>query len=428
MKYKFLFVSNSALITDIAWKVYEEGHDVKLYIKDNHFKDTGDGFVPKIASWKSETDWADTIVFDDNVGHGKYAKNLRKLGKHVIGGTPYTERLEEDRSFGQEELQKVGVKILTQKQFTNFDNAIKYIQSNPDQYVFKPRGEGYSIRRLLFVSNTKNGSDTIQTLRTYKKLYSKKIKVFQLQKYVQGIEVGVSAFFNGHKFITPINIAFEHKRLFPGNIGPLTGEMGTSMFWSNPNKLFRETLEKMQPILETQNYVGYIDLNCIVNKNGIYPLEFTCRFGYPTISIQHEGIRDNFGSFLYNLSLQKDFTIKVKQGVQIGVRIVMPPYPYINSKIFSIFSKDVPILLKNKSLDGIHIEDVKKINNEWIVTGGIGSTLIVTGSGSNIYEAQKQTYTRIKNIAIPNMYYRNDIGNLWEEEIKLLKEWKYINN
>ena len=60
------------------------------------------------------------------------------------------------------------------------------------------------------------------------------------------MEVAVGAFFNGKEFIYPLNVNFEHKKLFPGNIGPSTGEMGTAMFWSGPNKLFNSTLKKME--------------------------------------------------------------------------------------------------------------------------------------------------------------------------------------
>ena len=35
-----------------------------------------------------------------------------------------------------------------------------------------------------------------------------------------------------------------------------------------------------------------------MNGNGIYPLEFTARFGYPTISIQQEGMTTPIGQFL----------------------------------------------------------------------------------------------------------------------------------
>jgi phosphoribosylamine--glycine ligase len=39
-----------------------------------------------------------------------------------------------------------------------------------------------------------------------------------------------------------ISCKYEHKRLFPGNIDPSTGEMGTSMFWASRNDLFERTL------------------------------------------------------------------------------------------------------------------------------------------------------------------------------------------
>ena len=81
----------------------------------------------------------------------------------------------------------------------------------------------------------------------------------------------MGAFFNGKNFIYPININFEHKKLFPGDFGPATGEMGTSMFWSQPNTLFYSTLDKLKDTLREEGYVGYIDLNCIVNGYGIYP-------------------------------------------------------------------------------------------------------------------------------------------------------------
>ena len=126
-------------------------------------------------------------------------------------------------------------------------------------------------------------------LDAYKRAFSDEIKVFQLQRRVTGVEVAVGAFFNGKQFVYPVNINFEHKKLFPGSLGPPTGEMGTSMFWSPPNQLFNQTLLKMESKLAEEGYVGYIDVNCIVNGNGIYPLEFTSRFGYPTISIQQAG-------------------------------------------------------------------------------------------------------------------------------------------
>ena len=287
---KYLFVSLDGLIADIAWAVVKEGHDVKFYINDPNEKEIADGFVPKTNNWEAEVDWADLVVFDDVLGQGTHADRLRKAGKLVVGGTPYTDRLEDDRAFGQQELKNAGVSIIPQENFTSFDDAIKFVESNPGRYVIKPSGEAQNYKRLLFVGEEEDGHDVLQVLGDYKTAMADRIKEFQLQRRIMGVEVAAGAFFNGKDFIYPICVNFEHKKLFPGDIGPSTGEMGTSMFWSEPNKIFNATLRKMAPKLREEGYVGFIDVNSIVNSSGIYPLEFTSRFGYPTISIQQEGL------------------------------------------------------------------------------------------------------------------------------------------
>ena len=94
---------------------------------------------------------------------------------------------------------------------------------------------------------------------------------------------------------------------------------------------------------------------------------------------------------------------------------------------FDSFSKGAIIAFRGSQNDnGIHIEDVKLVNDQWVVTGSSGVALIVVGIGLTMREAQKQAYSRIKNILIPNMYYRDDIGDRWYEEFDKLHSWGYI--
>lgn len=425
-KKKFLFVSISGLIGDIAWQVTKEGHEVLYYIQAESERDIADGFVQKTNNWEDHVDWADVIIFDDVLGQGEKAQKLRALGKKVIGGTTYSDKLEDDRSFGQEELKKFGVNIIPYKDFFSFDDAIEHVRSNPGQYVIKPSGEAQNIKRLLFVGEEEDGNDVIRMLEAYKKAFSEQIKQFQLQKRVMGVEVAVGAFFNGKEFIYPININFEHKKLFPGNLGPPTGEMGTSMFWSGPNRLFNLTLKKMEGKLKEEGYVGYMDLNCIVNHNGVYPLEFTSRFGYPTISIQQEAILNPIGEFFFDLASGNNIKLKTRSGFQIGVRIVVPPFPFEDEKTFDSYSRNATIVFKKPAKEEIHIEDVKQVNGQWLVAGTSGVVLIVVGLGQTMKQAQSQAYTKIKNILIPNMYYRTDIGDRWTEDSDKLHNWGYL--
>jgi phosphoribosylamine--glycine ligase len=424
---KFLFVSFDGLIADIAWQVVREGHDVRFWIKDPDEKGIADGFVPKTDDWRGEVDWADVVVFDDVLGMGAWAQELRQAGKKVVGGTPYTDRLEDDRAFGQQELKAAGVTIIPQQDFTSFDDAIEYVKANPNRYVIKPSGEAQNYKRLLFVGEEEDGRDVVQVLEDYRRAWSNRIREFQLQRRIMGVEVATGAFFNGREFVSPICVNFEHKRLFPGDIGPSTGEMGTAMFWSEPNKIFNATLKKMEPKLGTEGYVGYIDVNCIANSNGIYPLEFTSRFGYPTISIQQEGLLTPIGELFAKLADGTCTRARARSGFQIGVRVVVPPFPYKDKETFESTSKDAVILFKTPSRDGIHIEDVRSFNEEWMVTGTSGVVLIVCGIGSTMKQAQRQAYNRVRNVMIPNMYYREDVGDRWsEEDSDRLHSWGYL--
>ncbi len=423
---KFLFVSLAGLITDIAWQVSKEGHAVKYYIHAEKERDIGDGFVEKTGDWEREVAWADVIVFDDTLGQGEKAEALRAKGKLVVGGTGYTDRLEDDRSFGQEELRAAGVNILPYQQFDNFDDAIAFVEENPDRYVIKPSGEAANVKRRLFVGDEDTGQDVIRVLQVYKRSFPDEIKSFQLQRRVTGVEVAVGAFFNGKEFAYPINVNFENKKLFPGNIGPSTGEMGTTMFWSGPNRLFSSTLKKMEPLLAREGYVGYVDLNCIVNGQGIYPLEFTSRFGYPTIMIQQEGMTTPIGEFLHGLAEGTLTKFKTKSGFQIGVRIVVSPFPFDDDATFYSVSKDAAIFFKKGVPEEVHIEDVKIVNGQWCVAGTSGVVLVVCGVGQTMKQAQTQAYSRVRNILIPDMYYRDDIGERWFDDHDRLHTWGYL--
>ena len=419
---KFLFVSRWGDIMDLANAARLEGNNVKMCIEYKACREVGDGMVPKVKKWQKHIDWADIIVFD-YTGYGKFATELKAAGKLVIGGTEYTDNLELDRSFGQNELKKLKVKILNYKEFSNYDSAIAHIEANPHAYVIKPCGEVQDSKQLLFVGKEENGSDVIRVLRAYEKTWGEKFGVFQLQRKVQGVEVSVAAFFNGKEFIRPINITFEHKKLFPKELGVSTGEMGTSMFWVDDNPIFDATLAKMAPLLARENFTGHIDINCIVNGNGIYPLEFTTRFGFPQIQLQRAGINEPIGQLLYKVASGQKFKITAKRGFQVGAYVVVPPFPYNDPETFKLFSKDAVVVIRKSMKEGLHPMHIKQVNGEWLITGDSGLALLVAGTGTTMKEAQKMCYNRIGNVLINNCYYRTDIGDRWFEESDKLWAW-----
>jgi len=774
---KFLFVTDESLSADLAWQLKKEGHDVKMYCHGQGEKDVGLGFFEKVEEWDSLKDWADVIIFDD-IGFGAKAEQLRSEGKFVVGGSTYTDKLELDREFGQSELNSVGVDVLPSWNFTSFDEAIEFVKKNPDRYVLKPSGKAQNEKELLFIGQEVDGKDIIQVLEHYKANWSKKIKEFQMQKFAEGVEIAVGTFFNGKDFVMPICVNFEHKRLFPNELGPSTGEMGcydenteiltrhgwkffknltradeictlnpntyqieyqfpqalvsfshhkklvsiqnrtldvmvtldhnmyvetqqdarkrrnkfqfvkakdlqtrslikrtgtwvgaeaevfvlpsvelghvagrtgqivcsqsgeveiamekwlaflgiwlsdggarqdgpsyrvaisqkksgttvevrellsslpfrfgetakefycsdkqlctylrqfgeapekfvpdfikllssrqiglfldwfskgdgtmmkngyrifyssshrladdiqelllkigrvgtvkkrkgrgrvwivdhwadasreqfevhervkklnswidkrdtqivdydgrvycatvenhimyirrngkplwcgnTGMFYTKDSPVFERTLLRTKEKLAASKYVGYVDINCIVNGKGIWPLEWTSRFGYPTVSIQMEGITSDWGPFLSDIAHGNDTQLKTKKGYQIGVVVAIPPWPFEDEKAFKKYSEGATILFRRQSLDGIHIGEVKLEEGDWHIAGNSGYALVVTGSGATMADAIDKAYQNVRNVMIPNMFYRNDIGQRWTHDSDMLLSWGYI--
>ena len=185
----------------------------------------------------------------------------------------------------------------------------------------------------------------------------------------------------------------------------------------------------MRPALHESGYVGYIDINCIVTGSGIYPLEFTSRFGYPTIQIQQEGITTPMGEMLWRLAKGENLEFKTKLGFQIGVRILIPSYFVSKAEGAATIAtyKDLPIIFKNpKNMEGVHIEDVKRVNDVWRVAGTTGVLLVITASAKTMTEARRKVYARVSNITVQNMFYRVDIGTRWFEDSDKLQTWGYL--
>jgi phosphoribosylamine--glycine ligase len=323
-------------------------------------------------------------------------------------------------------MKRLKIKILNYSEFSTTEAAIEYVKKHPAKYVIKPSQEMQEFKQLLYVGQEETGEDIIRMLKAYQKTWGDSLGHFLLQKKVSGVEVSVAAYFNGKEFLKPINITFEHKKLFPKELGVSTGEMGTSMFWTDNNPIFEATLQKFEKKLAKEKFTGHIDINCIVNGKGIYPLEFTSRFGYPQIQIQRSGIVQPMGELLYKTASGEHFKIETKKGFQIGVYIVVPPFPYEDKKTFNMFSKDAVVVLKKKNFTGLHPMHLKLINDEWLITGNSGVVMVVTGTGITMKEAQKNMYSRVNNVLVNNSYYRTDIGDRWATDFDRLWAWNLL--
>ena len=258
---RVLFISGEMIAADLAYRLKLEGCDVKLFIDDKSRKDCFEGMVEKTDNWRKELKWVgkDGLIVFDDIGYGSTQDDLRSRGFKVVGGSEGGERLERDRQFGQKIMSECGIKPLETHNFSTVEDAIAFIKTNQHAWVLKQNGHNSAI---TYVGLMPDGSDVLSVLESHI-VGSDSITSLSLQKKVDGVEIAAGRYFNGKDWIGPIEMNIEHKKLFNGDLGPQTGEMGTLTWYEEKeNNLFRETLGKIKPYLQAnvdryQGRAGY---------------------------------------------------------------------------------------------------------------------------------------------------------------------------
>ena len=314
----------------------QRGHEVKVHVADPACADVFEGMLDFTPDWERELGWVrgdddaasdgdkgGLIIFESAI-HGATQDALRREGFAVIGGSELGDRLEADRVFGQSALSAIGMTTAPSPRFTGFRAAADYVRSRPGRYVLKFNGAD-SERSRNFIGEMDDGADMLALLGLYEARAVPGAEVdFVLMKHLQGVEVGIGAYFNGHEFLEAACIDFEHKRFFPGELGELTGEMGTIVSYRGSRPLFERVLAPLAGMLRDGGYCGYINVNLIANEEGLWPLEFTSRFGYPGFAICEALHAEPWDAILMRMAHTDSLSLRTLEGFASGAEPALP--------------------------------------------------------------------------------------------------------
>jgi phosphoribosylamine--glycine ligase len=428
---RFLGIGDAADLASLYLRLAEDGHEIKIHIGNPLCRGTLAGLVTQVANWQAELQWVreagrDGCILFENVGagRGELQDRLRNDGFNVIGSSAYGARLENDRAYAQRILGELGLSTGAVFEFAQPAEARHFIDRRPARYVVKSNGANAS----TFVGRHRAGVDVSAILATDHR-YEESSLI--LMEFIEGIEMGVGAYFNGEDFLEPPCLDWEHKRFFPGDLGELTGEMGTVVTYSRSKRFFDRTLAKMRPLLKENGYCGYINLNTIVNEGGIWPLEFTCRFGYPGYAILDPLQRTSWAD-LFRLMLERNATrFETEPGFAVGIVITTPPFPYYRGDVAEPIG--LPVLfdddLSPAERRNLHYGEVGLSGGVLVTSGVSGYTLVVTGTGETIAAARDAANALTGKIVVPNARYRSDIGHrLIQGDFVKLQTWGLLGS
>src|SRR3984957_1864778 len=304
-------------------RAQRDGHEVQHFIPDTEkLKAIGENLVPIVRDFIPCIDWADLIFLTDNTKYLRTTDALRD--KVVIGPTTETAEWELDRTCGMQIFKQHKIDIPPYQEFNDYDKAIAYVKKRDERFVSKPSGD--ADKSLSYVS--KSPVDMVYMLERWKGLGKLK-SPFILQDFVAGTEMAVGGWYGPNGFNSGWHENFEFKKLMNGDMGVATGEQGTVLRVVRQSKLANQVLAPLSDLLDKMNYVGYIDVNTIIDDKGnAWPLEFTMRPGWPTFNIQmalHDG---DAVEWLLDLTEGRDTKNFSTSNLAIGVVLSVPDYPY----------------------------------------------------------------------------------------------------
>jgi len=427
---RFLGIGDSNDLLALYLQLERQGHEVRVHVRDPDAADVGEGLVTRVDDWRAALPWIrdagqDGVLLFETATDGPLQDSLRAGGYQVIGGSAAGDRLESERESGQKLLATLGLLTAETHVFGDFDGAARFVRERPGRYVYKPDGPGFASTRT-YVGQLDDGTDMLGVLARQSATWPMDTPVrFVLMQHLSGVEMGVGAYFDGRQFLRPACLDWEHKRLFPGDLGELTGEMGTLATYDGTERFFEATLARVEPWLAAAGYCGYINLNTVVNADGVWPLEFTCRFGYPGYAVLSVLQPDGWAELFRQLLSGDGGSFRSLPGFSVAVVLTVPPFPHRDG--YARLSKRVPITFRTDLGDEerwrhLHLGEVARSGSQLLTAGSVGYVMVATGAGHDVPAARRAAYSTAAGVVVPNLRYRLDIGERFLREDRALLE------
>jgi phosphoribosylamine-glycine ligase len=411
----FLILSECGDGVGLALRLKAEGHEVKIKIFNDAFEHQGQGLVDPA----SEYSFGQTVIADVT-GFGQILDKFRESGVRTFSGSSFADKLEKDRKLAEEVFGSSGVKIPKSEHAASWSDAEKLVEKVGDgeKVVIKPEG---SLSGVVPSYVAHDAEDALSFLKQFEKEHSSGDIDITIQEFVEGVAISTEGWFNGKEWIEGMfNHTLERKQFLNGDHGPSGGCTGNVVWACSANDpLVKQLLLKLTDTLRKHLYVGPIDVNAVVNKEGVYALEFTPRFGYDAFPSLLYGLCDfDFGGFVSDLASGDDSSETLSLGFVGGVRLSLPPWP---SEQF-------------KHEGGVRIQGFTEADKEWFYpfgvmledgeiqsSHGVGIVGTVNGRGDTIGEAFARAYEIVSRLRAPDLQFRTDLCEAMLQDYRTLK-------
>jgi phosphoribosylformylglycinamidine cyclo-ligase len=232
-----------------------------------------------------------------------------------------------------------------------------------------------------------------------------------VEKRLSGIEVSVLSFCNGSEcFLMPQ--AQDYKKIYDMECGPNTGGMGAI---APANILTQNELSEVQnhmnKVVQHLGYKGILYAGLMKTRDGVFFLEFNCRFGDPETQVLLNLLDAPLLDIFYDCLEGKTPTIRWKQNTY-AANVVLSHKYYPSRKLnhlVPIYYSE-PINTQQCKIYEANVKYMKNHQDKVIPMTNGGRVLSVVSVANSIKQALQNVYNNIHKICFDGAYYRRDIG------------------
>ena len=334
----------------------------------------------------------------------------------VFGPRKNAAIIEGSKAFSKDLMKKYNIPTAAYENFTDPDEAIKYLETVKMPIVLK--ADGLALGKGVLICNTlEEAKEGVKTLMLDKQFGDAGNEIV-IEEFMTGREVSVLAFCDG-KTIKCMTSAQDHKRAKDGDQGLNTGGMGTfspSPFYNDEVEAFCEkyvyqpTIDAMA--VEGRPFTGILFTGLMLTEDGPKVLEYNARFGDPEAQVVLPRMKNDIIDVMEACIDGKlsDVELEFEDNAAVCVVLASDGYPEKYDKGFEIKGLDT---FKDK--DGYYVFHAgTKFDGDKIVTNG-GRVLGVVAKGEDLKAARANAYKATEWIDFANKYKRNDIGKAIDE-------------
>ncbi len=333
---------------------------------------------------------------------------LTAAGIRAFGPTAAAARIESSKAYAKEVMTAAGVPTAAYAVFTDYEQALAYIEARPGPVVIKADGlaAGKGVQVCAGLDEARAALKAAMVEGAFAEAGSRVV----IEEVLEGQEVTVLAFSDGHT-VKQMVAAQDHKRVGEGDTGPNTGGMGAYA----PVPAYTEAVaaEVQRRILEPTvarrgtPFVGCLFAGLMLTADGPKVIEFNARFGDPETQVVLpllendllEVVQACLDGRLHEVELQ------FRPAAAVNVVLASAGYP-------GAYAKGLPIrgLVEAEEVGVMVFHAGTAFNDEGqLVTAG-GRVLGVMAMGSTLRDALDLAYAGVNQIQFEGRTYRRDIA------------------